>query len=36
MWKSWANDKVDLVIEVDLTEAVIVKEDKDEQVAASA
>ena len=26
-----ANDKVDLVIEVDLTEAVIVKEDKDEQ-----
>lgn len=26
-----ANDKVDLVIEVDLSEAVIVKEDKDDQ-----
>lgn len=26
-----ANDKIDLVIEVDLTESVIVKEDKDDQ-----
>jgi hypothetical protein len=30
-----ANDKVDLVIEVDLTEAVIVKEDKDGKAASA-